>query len=225
MTETTPPPEAETPVSTTATTPPGNMACVVRPVLAEGPFYSVGEDNPRRTDLRTDTSTGESKEGVRLDLELGVSEITEAGCDPLPGAIVDLWQADAHGVYSDVADAGTAGQDFLRGHQATDEAGRASFVTIYPGWYPGRTPHIHFKIRSPAEGGDATYTFTSQLFFTDRRSDAVYESSDPYRARQARETKNEQDTVYYGTDGATTLDLVETDTGFEATFRVGMYVD
>ena len=67
-----------------------------------------------------------------------------------PGAVIDVWHCDAAGVYSDVTDPGfdTTGSDFLRGYQVTDESGRAAFTTVYPGWYQGRTVHIHFKIRT-----------------------------------------------------------------------------
>jgi protocatechuate 3,4-dioxygenase beta subunit len=66
---------------------------------------------------------------------------------------VDIWQCDAEGVYSDAVDPkyfDTTGKRFLRGYQRTDRHGVATFTTIYPGWYPTRTPHIHYKIRSPA---------------------------------------------------------------------------
>jgi protocatechuate 3,4-dioxygenase beta subunit len=118
------------------------------------------------------------------------------GCLPLAGAIVDVWHCDALGVYSDVADPGfdTSGQKFLRGFQQTDGDGVARFLTIYPGWYPGRTVHIHFKIRSPASDG-SVYDFTSQLFFDDSLSDSVFTSS-PYAAKGERGTRNQDDGIF-----------------------------
>lgn len=96
-----------------------------------------------------------------------MSRIDPERCEPLAGALVDVWQCDAAGVYSGVEDIAdrfdTTGKRFLRGHQVTDRGGIARFTTIYPGWYRGRTVHIHFKIRtnpsagrgSPERGGES----------------------------------------------------------------------
>ena len=80
---------------------------------------------------------------------------------------MDVWHCDAEGVYSDAVDPkyfDTTGKKFLRGYQRTDANGVAKFTTIYPGWYPQRTPHIHYKIRSPASAKRA-YEFVSQVYF------------------------------------------------------------
>jgi protocatechuate 3,4-dioxygenase beta subunit len=69
---------------------------------------------------------------------------------------VDVWQCDALGVYSDVRDSNgffdTRGRQFLRGYQVTDRNGQAEFLTVYPGWYRGRTVHLHFKVRVQRRG-------------------------------------------------------------------------
>jgi protocatechuate 3,4-dioxygenase beta subunit len=126
-----------------ATPTPAEDACIVKPALMEGPFYTDDEDNPNRSDVRTDTETGTVKDGVPLDLTFRIFGVETSGddqCSPVNDAVVDIWQADAGGTYSDFESEGTLGQDFLRGHQFTDHTGTASFTTIYPGWYPGRTP-------------------------------------------------------------------------------------
>ena len=127
-------------------------ACVVRPELTEGPFFV--DKQLDRSDIRIEPSTGKASEGAPLALTINVSEVGGGKCAPLAGAMVDLWQCDAHGVYSAVNDrmSGTdaSSQKFLRGYQVTDAKGVAAFTTIYPGWYRGRTVHIHFKIRTPA---------------------------------------------------------------------------
>jgi protocatechuate 3,4-dioxygenase beta subunit len=145
-----------------ATTP----TCVVRPQQTEGPYFV--DEKLNRSDIQSDPSDGSVKQGVPLRLVFHVSEINGGSCIPLTGATVDLWHCDALGVYSDVTDPSfsTVGKKFLRGYQVTDANGTVEFVTIYPGWYPGRTVHIHFKIRTDS-ASQRGYEFTSQLYFDD----------------------------------------------------------
>ena len=56
---------------------------------------------------------------------------------------MDIWHADAAGVYSDESVEGTEGLTYLRGYQVTDANGLVIFKTMFPGWYSGRTVHIH----------------------------------------------------------------------------------
>ena len=122
----------------------GNRAgCVLTPAQTEGPYFV--DERLDRSDVREDPATGAARPGAVLTLDLGVAAVDGARCMPLRGAIVDIWQCDALGNYSDVND--SRGQRFLRGYQATDANGRVRFTTIYPGAYPGRAVHIHFKIR------------------------------------------------------------------------------
>ncbi|MEX2229314.1 MAG: hypothetical protein WEB13_06690 [Dehalococcoidia bacterium] len=81
-----------------------------------------------------------------------------------------------------------------RGYQFTGAAGRARCVTIYPGWYPGRTVHVHFKIRANETAGRAL-EFTSQLFFDDALSDEVF-TREPYSTKGERSTRNANDWIY-----------------------------
>jgi protocatechuate 3,4-dioxygenase beta subunit len=194
-------------------------ACVGQPALTEGPFFVDAKLN--RSDIRTDTASGAASAGVTLALTLLVSSVADA-CTPLSGALVDLWQCDAAGAYSDAQDPtfDTRGKDFLRGFQATDEDGRARFTTIYPGWYPGRAVHVHFKIRSTAASG-AAGEFTSQLFFDDALTDRVHAAS-PYAAKGNGRLRNEADTFYQESGGLLTLDATPSGDGYEATFHIGM---
>ena len=110
---------------------------------------------------------------------------------------VDIWQANALGLYSDEPDqprADTGGETFLRGYQLTDREGAVWFRTIYPGWYEGRTLHIHVKVRQ-LSNGTAPETFTTQIFFNESMNEAVLAMT-PYDERPDRDTTNDEDTIF-----------------------------
>jgi protocatechuate 3,4-dioxygenase beta subunit len=191
--------------------------CVVRPALTEGPYFVDTQLN--RADIRSDPASGAISEGALLSLAFVVSQVGNNVCAPLEGAVVDVWHCDAAGVYSGVSDPGfdTSSQQFLRGYQVTDRSGRAQFTTIYPGWYPGRTIHIHFKVRTNATGGQA-YEFTSQLFFDEALNDQVL-AQPPYAARGQRNTFNSEDNIY---NDLLLLDVSRTADGYATTFNIGL---
>ena len=193
-------------------------ACVVRPALTEGPYFV--DEKINRSDIRSDPSDGSVKDGTTLALTFNVFTISD-GCTPLEGATVDVWHCDAAGVYSGVDDPGfsTVGQKFLRGYQLTDASGQAKFVTIYPGWYQGRTVHIHFKIRTDADG--QSYEFTSQLFFDDAFTDQVY-AGEPYAAKGERTLRNDGDGIFQQSGGQLTLATSQVSDGYAATFDIGL---
>lgn len=166
---------------------PGAAVCVLMPQAIEGPYYF----DPKL--VRTDITEG--KPGVPLGLTLQVADAQS--CAPLSGARVDVWHADALGVYSgyprqtDARNVSTEGQHFLRGTQATDASGIATFTTIYPGWYQGRTTHIHCKVFL-----DSNTVLTTQLYFPDALSEYIYTNVPPYNTRgRDRDTANVNDMV------------------------------
>jgi protocatechuate 3,4-dioxygenase beta subunit len=115
----------------------------------------------------------------------------------------------------------TVGQKFLRGHQVTGKDGEARFKTVYPGWYPGRTVHIHFKIRTNPSGGRGK-EFTSQLYFDDAFSDQVFAAA-PYAGRSAPRTRNERDGIFRSSGGSQLmLDVTRATSGYTSTFDIGM---
>ncbi len=194
--------------------------CVVRPEMTEGPYFL--DEHLDRSDIRTDPTDGLVSAGALLTLTFNVSRLTNA-CAPLPGAIVDVWQCDAAGVYSGVVDPlfNTVGKKFLRGYQVSDANGRVNFTTVYPGWYPQRTVHIHFKIRSPA-AEKASWEFTSQLFFDDAFTDQVYDRA-PYKERGTRKLLNTDDGIYQrGGGSAMVLSVKESGTRYATTFDVAV---
>jgi protocatechuate 3,4-dioxygenase beta subunit len=121
-------------------------------------------------------------------------------------------------VYSDVQ--GSLGQKFLRGYQVTDGNGAAQFVTIYPGWYTGRAVHIHFKVRT-TPGGASGLEFTSQLFFDESLTDAVY-SQPPYNTRRRRDTTNTSDGIYRAGGSQLVLPLSASGGGYAGTFEISV---
>jgi len=194
-------------------------ACVVRPELTEGPYYVDEELN--RSDIRSDPTNGAVKDGALLALTFNVSQVSNGGCTPLEGAKVEIWHCDAEGVYSDVSDPGfnTEGQKFLRGYQVTDANGRAAFLTIYPGWYSGRTVHIHFKVHQ--DTSDSGREFTSQLFFDDSFTDQVF-AQEPYASKGQRNTLNSNDNIY---QDELLLNVAQASDGYAAAFDIGLQLD
>jgi len=195
-------------------------ACVVTPKQTEGPFFI--DEQLKRSDIRVDPSDDSVKAGVPLHLNFRVSAVGTAGCSPLSGAIVDLWQCDAVGTYSAVneRDPRSADKHFLRGYQVTDANGSTQFTTIYPGWYPGRTVHIHFKVRADPQSGKA-WEITSQLYFDDALTDRIH-AQQPYSSKGRRSVKNQQDGLFRSGGGRLMLSPVESGEGYRATFDIGL---
>ena len=179
----------------------------------EGPYHR--DRQPERRDIVED------RDGVRLQLGIRFARV---GMRPFADATAEIWQCDALGRYSgfpppvdsDVATADTAPrgaylpqQNFLRGRQSTDDHGMAEYRTIYPGWYPGRTVHIHLMVHTGER------VFTSQLYFPDDLSDQVFARS-PYSARPDRDTTNATDEIFPTGGDPAVLDILETAEGFRA---------
>jgi len=195
-------------------------SCVVRPEQTEGPYFV--DERLNRSDIRSDPTDGRMRPGTPLTLTLLVSRLSTGGCQPLTGAQVDIWHCDALGVYSDVRDPGfnTVGQKFFRGYQITDARGHVRFSTVYPGWYEGRTVHIHFKIRTEPMAR-RSFEFTSQMYFDDGLTDRVH-GDPPYAARGPRTARNQHDRIFRrGGDQLMLVPTIAAD-GYAATFAIGL---
>jgi protocatechuate 3,4-dioxygenase beta subunit len=196
------------------------VACVARPQQTEGPFFV--DERLTRSDVRSDPATGRVSPGAPLELALAVSMLANGTCTPVRGAVVEIWQCDATGRYSDVRDSAgsTAGQRFLRGNQVSDADGLVRFVTIVPGWYEGRAVHIHFAIDT-LDGRTRTRRFTSQLYFDEAFLDRVHAQA-PYAARGPRRLRNAGDYLYRAGGSQLVLDVDERGERLAARFDVGL---
>ena len=168
-------------------------SCVLTPEAGEGPFYL----DPKL--VRGDITSGQP--GAPLQLAM---QVVRAGdCATLANARVDVWHADALGLYSGyerqtgvggVSPAAAVGKQYLRGTQFTDAQGNVRFRTIFPSWYGGRTPHVHFKVFL---GGKEVVA--SQIFFPDEITREVFAEWRPYRDHAAkRRTFNDNDPIRQG---------------------------
>lgn len=167
--------------------------CTLNPAQTQGPYWV--DEMLSRSDIRSDPSNGVVQRGLLLRLGISISENTGGACAPMSGASVDVWHCNASGVYSDVQAQNTVGQRFLRGYQVADSHGNVRYLTIYPGYYTGRTVHIHFRVRK-FSGATTTFNFVSQLYFDDAITDAVFQRVSPYSSRPARTTRNSNDGIY-----------------------------
>ncbi|HWG96372.1 MAG TPA: intradiol ring-cleavage dioxygenase [Nitrospira sp.] len=196
--------------------------CIVRPEQTEGPYFV--DERLHRSDIRADPAIGQVRPGAPLALTFQVMRLYAGECRPISDAQVDVWQCDAEGVYSDVEDPGfnTLGQKFLRGYQVTNAQGEARFLTIYPGWYPIRTVHIHFKVRTTAIAGKR-FEFTSQLYFPDELTDRVHTDL-PYSLKGKRRVRNHHDFIFRNGGEQLLLHPFTTNGSYAATFPIGLTI-
>ena len=186
-----------------------HAVCSLFPEAVEGPYFL--DDQAVRQNIT------EGKPGIPLELSLTVVNFTT--CEPLANVAVDIWQCDAAGEYSsfigvtfpDAKDDNT----FLRGIQYTDSNGMVTFYTIFPGWYPGRTVHIHVDAHVNGE------KHIGQLYFTETLT-AYVERQEPYVNSTTYRVKNSEDGIFNESDGvATTLNLDTINGGFQSSILMG----
>jgi protocatechuate 3,4-dioxygenase beta subunit len=183
------------------------VSCILTPEQTEGPYYIAGEK------LRRNITEG--RPGAPMVLRTFVVDATS--CRPLRNAAVDIWHADAAGVYSGFGD-GASNRTAMRGIQRTNTKGLAQFRTVYPGWYQGRTVHIHVKVHV---SGNVVHT--GQLYFPDAMTDAVYRRA-PYNTRGAREVRNASDGIYRSGGKRSLLSVKRNSAGvYVATITMGVH--
>lgn len=180
----------------------------------EGPYHRAGQATRR--------DVVEDRDGVAL--QLGIKLAREDGA-PVGEAAVEIWQCDALGAYSGfpppddsvVVTAATASRaeyfpddTFLRGAQPADADGMVEFRTIYPGWYPGRTVHIHLIVAADDR------VRISQFYFPETINADVL-ARHPYAQRPGRDTTNASDSILpTGGEAAAVVDVQPVGDGYRA---------
>lgn len=164
-------------------------SCSVSPSETKGPFPIKTPSQLVLENIKSD------RVGVALLINL-VIENKNNNCSPLAGVLVDIWHCDKDGNYSEYG--GTSMQQtdyttvhFLRGRQTTNAKGEVSFISIYPGWYQGRAPHVHVEVLSST----GSSLLVTQIAFPETISSTVYSSTN-YAAHGQADTANTKDNVF-----------------------------
>jgi protocatechuate 3,4-dioxygenase beta subunit len=184
----------------------GAVTCVLTPEQTDGPYYISGEK------LRRNITEGRA--GTPLWLRATV--VDASACKPIEAALVDIWHADAGGVYSGFGQ-GAGNRTFMRGLQRSNAKGLVLFRTVYPGWYQGRTVHIHVKVHL---GGNVVHT--GQLYFPDAVTDAAYRTA-PYAQRPNRTTRNADDAIFRNGGSKSLMRLRKSGGAYVASITMGVH--
>ncbi|WP_172296342.1 intradiol ring-cleavage dioxygenase [Pseudoruegeria sp. HB172150] len=190
---------------------PDTDVCALMPEVTEGPYY-LDEVLVRR-------NIREDRVGVPVLVRM---QVVDASCAPVPGARVDVWHCDAQGIYSsfgggETGQSSTENETFLRGTQMADETGVVEFDTIYPGWYRGRTTHIHYKVWL-----NETNILTGQIFFPDALSEYLYQNAEPYLRDGERDTLNGNDSIAQQATHAAFAGITEEESSYLVQLIVGV---
>lgn len=160
----------------------GNPDCLVLPIETAGPFPTRNPNSLVMEDITGD------REGVPLTINLLIAKSNN--CTAIENARVDIWYCDAAGNYSEYVL--NSSLHFLRGRQITNSEGMVSFKGIFPGWYPGRAPHIHVQI---FDNNDNSLLVT-QLAFPKAICDTVYTTATNFYKKGKQDTSNEKDNTF-----------------------------
>jgi protocatechuate 3,4-dioxygenase beta subunit len=163
--------------------------CTLYVAATEGPCTEAADQ------VRKDVSEGLTGLPMRLALR-----VVDASCNPIAGAKVKIWHTQISGSYSGetpnagmcVAATADRAKHYFRGVQTTDADGRVDFDSCFPGWYRGRTVHIHFTVTVKGT------SFTSQIVFDDALVDEIFTAHAEYSAYGAPDTHNTDDNIVSG---------------------------
>lgn len=180
----------------------------------QGPYHRPV--HPERRDIVEDR--------VGYPLRIGLRLLRGADRVPATGVEIEVWQADKDGRYSGFSpspfkpgdtvtsqtvpiEVTTPDESFLRGRQRTDAAGMCQFDTIYPGWYPSRTIHIHLIAHLSPE-----HHLVTQLYFSEDVTNAVF-ARPPYSERPVRDTMNADDSIFLAGDQSNLMSVIDSADG------------
>lgn len=161
--------------------------CALSPSETTGPFPIKTPAELVQSNIVSDRT------GVALLINITVQDQSN-DCEPLPDVYVDVWHCDKDGYYSEYGGTGMQAEDFtdvhfLRGRQKTDANGQVSFISIFPGWYRGRAPHIHVEVLDSSENSIRV----TQIAFPEDITDTVY-TTEGYNG--TADTSNNSDNVF-----------------------------
>lgn len=201
-------------------------SCALTPEGEIGPYFTDDSASGfNRSDIRSNIDGSSVQTGIPLTLHIYVYDFNNS-CAPYVGSQVDIWHCNALGVYSNESSQSTLGQTWFRGYQLSDSAGAVTFKTIIPGWYQGRTTHIHLRVRSSYSNVSSTSdgTNTTQLFFPQATINTINTTVSPYSSKGTNSTTNATDHVYTTeTDGKMEVVLSGDNTnGYVATIVIGL---
>lgn len=205
--------------STVTVTVTGLTACSETLEGEEGPYFvDDSATGYNRSNILSNLDGSDTQTGVPFTLTLYVYDAKNS-CAAMQGVQVDIWHCNASGVYSAESSESTSSQSWLRGYQLTDSSGKVQFTTILPGWYSGRTTHIHLRLRSTYDSSSDSGTNTMQLFFDQTFIDTLDTSVSPYSSEGKNPTTNASDRVYSQQEDGTTLMTLSgsTSAGYTAT--------
>ena len=194
---------------------PDSAACITTPSETAGPFPTKNPSALSIQDIRVD------RKGIEMNVQIAVQNRSN-GCAPLAGVLVDIWHCDKDGYYSEYGGSGMQSINFqnahfLRGRQTTDAQGIVNFKTIFPGWYPGRAPHIHVEILDASENS----LVVTQIAFPTGISDEVYTKATSFYTKGTQDTSNTGDGVFRDSIAAEMPVITgSVDSGFSLTHKI-----
>lgn len=167
-----------------------NGTCTVAPSETAGPFPTKSPSSLLMNNITSD------RKGIPFTINITINN-KNSNCAALANAIVDIWHCDADGYYSEYGGSGVqqvnlTSVHFLRGRQVTNASGLVTFTSIFPGWYPGRAPHIHVQIYDV----NGKSLLTTQIAFPTDVCDKVYSTATSVYTKGTQDTANTRDNVF-----------------------------
>ena len=157
--------------------------CTVSPSETAGPYPTKSPASYVIPDIKSDRT------GVQMTMKITVKNVNNS-CNALAGALVDVWHCDKDGNYSEYGSLTSV--HFLRGRQTTDSNGLVSFATIFPGWYPGRAPHIHVHVFTSS----GSSLLVTQIAFPTDVCNTVYTTATNLYTKGKQDTSNTSDGIF-----------------------------